>query len=72
MWDGRHQAHGRTPVLHLIEGVHGGGKRRAASDTARAATTDEANDSRHKASALKECAADLTLENRLLKKADCG
>jgi len=44
------------------------GKRRLAGDTARAATTDEVKDLRHEASALKECVADLTLENRLLKK----
>ena len=44
------------------------GKRRLAGDTARAATTDEVKDLRREASALKECVADLTLENRLLKK----
>jgi transposase len=45
------------------------GKRRLAGNTARAATTDEVKDLRREASALKECVADLTLENRLLKKA---
>ena len=45
------------------------GKRRLAGDTARAATTGEVQDLRREASALKECVADLTLENRLLKKA---
>lgn len=44
------------------------GKRRLAGDTARAATTGEVQDLRREASALKECVADLTLENRLLKK----
>jgi transposase len=44
------------------------GKRRLAGDTARAATTDEVRGLRREASALKECVADLTLENRLLKK----
>ena len=44
------------------------GKRRLAGDTARAATTDEVKDLRRETSALKECVADLTLENRLLKK----
>jgi hypothetical protein len=39
------------------------GKRRLAGDTARAATSDEVQ-----ARALKECVADLTLENLLLKK----
>ena len=44
------------------------GKRRLAGDTARAATTGEVQDLRREARALKECVADLTLENRLLKK----
>jgi transposase len=44
------------------------GKRRLAGDTTRAATTDEVKDLRREAGALKECVADLTLENRLLKK----
>ncbi len=44
------------------------GKRRLAGDTARAATSDAVKDLRREASALKECVADLTLENRLLKK----
>ncbi|WP_123193217.1 IS3 family transposase [Pannonibacter phragmitetus] len=48
------------------------GKRRLAGDTARAATTDEVRDLRREASALKECVADLTLENRLLKKKHAG
>jgi transposase len=47
------------------------GKRRLAGDTARAATTDEVRDLRRESSALKECVADLTLENRLLKKSMC-
>ena len=44
------------------------GKRRLAGDIARAATSDEVKDLRHQARELKECVADLTLENRLLKK----
>jgi transposase len=44
------------------------GKRRLAGDTARAATTGDVQDLRRETSALKECVADLTLENRLLKK----
>ena len=44
------------------------GKRRLAGDTARSATTDEVKDLRREARDLKECVADLTLENRLLKK----
>jgi transposase len=43
-------------------------KRRLSGDIARAATTDEVQDLRREARALKECVADLTLENRLLKK----
>lgn len=45
------------------------GKKRLAGDTARAATSDEVNDLRREAMALKEVVADLTLENRVLKKA---
>ena len=44
------------------------GKRRLAGDTARAATSDEVKSLRREASALREAVADLTLENRLLKK----
>jgi transposase len=44
------------------------GKRRLAGDTARAATSQEVKELRHQAQALKEVVADLTLENRLLKK----
>lgn len=45
------------------------GKKRLAGDTARAATSDEVKELRREASALKEVVAELTLENRLLKKA---
>lgn len=45
------------------------GKRRLAGDTARSATADEVKDLRNEARDLKECVAELTLENRLLKKA---
>ena len=44
------------------------GKRRLAGDTARDATSSEVKDLRSEAAALKEVVADLTLENRLLKK----
>src|SRR3974390_2204414 len=44
------------------------GKKRLAGDTARAATSDEVKDLRRETQALKEVVADLTLENRLLKK----
>ena len=44
------------------------GKKRLAGDTARAATSDEVRDLRREAGALKEVVAELTLENRLLKK----
>ena len=42
------------------------------SDTARAATSGEVKDLRREATALKEVVADLTLENRLLKKSMSG
>ena len=48
------------------------GKRTLAGDTARAVTTDEVKDLRREARDLKECVADLTLENRLLKKSMTG
>lgn len=48
------------------------GKRRLAGDTARAATSTEVQDLRREARNLKECVADLTLENRLLKKSISG
>jgi transposase len=44
------------------------GKRRLTGDTARSATSDEVKALRREAQALKEVVADLTLENRLLKK----
>ena len=43
-------------------------KKRLAGDTARAATSEEVRDLRREAGALKEAVAELTLENRLLKK----
>lgn len=48
------------------------GKRRLAGDTARQATSPEVKDLRAEAAALKEAVADLTLENRLLKKSMIG
>ena len=48
------------------------GKKRLAGDTARAATSDEVKELRRGASALKEVVAELTLENRLLKKSAIG
>jgi transposase len=48
------------------------GKRRLSGDTARQATSPEVKGLRSEALALKECVADLTLENRLLKKSMTG
>ena len=48
------------------------GKKRLAGDTARAATSDEVRDLRRESGALKEVVADLTLENRLLKRSMSG
>ena len=48
------------------------GKRRLSGDTARQATSPEIKELRSESLALKECVADLTLENRLLKKSMTG
>jgi transposase len=48
------------------------GKKRLAGDTARQATSSEVKELRAEAAALKEAVADLTLENRLLKKSMLG
>jgi len=48
------------------------GKKRLAGDTAREATSDEVKGLRREAVALKEVVAELTLENRLLKKSMLG
>ena len=48
------------------------GKRRLSGDTARQATSPEVKELRSESLALKECVADLTLENRLLKKSMTG
>ena len=48
------------------------GKKRLAGDTSREATSDEVRDLRREAMALKEAVADLTLDNRLLKKSMIG
>jgi transposase len=48
------------------------GKKRLAGDTAREATSDEVKGPCREAAALKEVVADLTLENRLLKKSMRG
>lgn len=48
------------------------GKRQLSGDTARQATAPEVKELRSEALALKECVADLTLENRLLKKSMIG
>jgi len=48
------------------------GKGRLAGDTTRQATTPEVKELRAEAAALKEVVAELTLENRLLKKSMIG
>ena len=48
------------------------GKNRLAGDTARQATSPEVKELRSEAAALKEVVAELTLENRLLKKSMIG
>jgi len=56
------------PLLPLVEDFLEAGKKRLAGDTARAATSDEVQELRRESKALKEAVADLTLENRVLKK----
>ncbi len=48
------------------------GKRRLAGDTARQASSGEVKDLRREAADLKALVAELTLENRLLKKSMSG
>ncbi len=48
------------------------GRRRLAGDTTRQATSPEVKELRAESAALKEAVADLTLENRLLKKSMIG
>ena len=48
------------------------GKKRLAGDTERQASSGEVKSLRHQASDLKELVAELTLENRLLKKSMIG
>ena len=48
------------------------GKKRLAGDVVREATSDEVRGLRRESLALKEAVADLTLENRLLKKSVTG
>lgn len=48
------------------------GKKRLAGDTVRQANSTEVKDLRSEARELKECVAELTLENRLLKKSMLG
>jgi transposase len=76
----RRQFSAEEKIRIVLEGLRGedsiaelcrleAGKKRLVGDTARAATSDEVKELRREASALKEVVADLTLENRLLKKA---
>ena len=55
----------KEPAEKVVQDIR---RARLAGDTARAATSDEVKDLRREATALKEVVADLTLENRLLKK----
>src|ERR1700733_13129878 len=57
---------------HCLKDFLEAGKKRLAGKTARAATSDEVIGLRREATALKEVVADLTLENRLLKKSVTG
>jgi transposase len=48
------------------------GKKRLAGDTARQATSSEVKDLRHEMHEMKELVAELSMENRLLKKSMIG
>jgi hypothetical protein len=63
--------HCREPLLQLVEGVPGSGKRRLAGDTARAATSSEVKDLRRQAQELKEVVAEQALELRLSNGPNC-
>ena len=66
---GTEQINGLKPSLtEFLEA----GKKRLAGDTARQATSTEVKDLRAESLALKEVVADLTLENRILKKNTAG
>ena len=56
----------REPAEQVVKNIRRATRR--GGDTARAATSDEVKNLRREASALKEVVAELTLENRLLKK----
>ena len=56
----------------VLGGRDKAGKRQLSGDTARQATAPEVKELRSEALSLKECVAELTLENRLLKKSMLG
>ncbi len=58
----------RTSITVWSKDFLEAGKKRLAGDTAREATSDEVKQLRSEPLALKEAVADLTLDNRLLKK----
>ena len=66
------RGHCPEPLLQLVKEFLEAGKRRLSGDTQRQATSSEVKDLRAEALTLKEVVADLTLENRLLKKSMSG
>src|SRR3954454_17353191 len=68
----RREGIGSSMYYGLAKEFLDAGKRRLAGDTARAATSDEVKELRREGSAFEEVVADLTLENRLLKKSMIG
>ena len=62
------RGHRRGSVLQLVERVLEAGKKRLAGDTGRQATSGEVKGLRQEMRDLKELVAELSLENRLLKK----
>ena len=62
------RGHRRGSVLQRVERVLEAGKKRLAGDTGRQATSGEVKGLRQEMRDLKEWVAELSLENRLLKK----
>lgn len=56
----------------MVEGFSGGWEKATAGDITRQTNTSEVKGLRSEARELKECVAELSLENRLLKKSMIG
>ena len=56
----------------MVERLYGGWQEASGEDIVRQASTTEVKELKSEARELKECVAELTLENRLLKKSMIG